>query len=165
MMPETFSSGILSTISSTVTVAWQQPGRVDRERLAPATYAQERRTGTARIIDCELRESVESNQLRLMDERGIDMTVFSPRASFMAHHVGDVATSSAWAALCNELCFRVSRLYPERFVPAAMLPQSPGVDPATCVPELTRCVEEYGAVALNLNPDPSGGHWTAPPLT
>src|SRR6478735_5160544 len=204
MMPETFSSGILSTISSTVTVAWQQPGRVDRERLAPATYAQERRTGTAMIIDChghyttappaleawrnqqiaglqdpsaaprradlrisddELRESVESNQLLLMDERGIDMTVFSPRASFMAHHVGDVATSSAWAALCNELCFRVSRLYPERFVPAAMLPQSPGVDPATCVPELTRCVEDYGAVALNLNPDPSGGHWTAPPLT
>jgi 4-oxalmesaconate hydratase len=46
-----------------------------------------------------------------------------------------------------------------------MLPQSPGVDPATCIPELTRCVEEYGAVALNLNPDPSGGHWTAPPLT
>jgi 4-oxalmesaconate hydratase len=46
-----------------------------------------------------------------------------------------------------------------------MLPQSPGVDPATSIPELTRCVEEYGAVALNLNPDPSGGHWTAPPLT
>lgn len=118
-----------------------------------------------RISDDELRESVEANQLRLMDERGIDMTVFSPRASFMAHHVGDFSTSSAWAALCNELCFRVSRLYPERFVPAAMLPQSPGADPATCIPELTRCVEEYGAVALNLNPDPSGGHWTSPPLT
>ncbi|MBD2834902.1 amidohydrolase family protein [Streptomyces pratensis] len=87
------------------------------------------RRADLRISDDELRESVESNQLRLMDERGIDMTVFSPRASFMAHHVGDVAASSAWAALCNELCFRVSRLYPERFVPAAMLPQSPGVDP------------------------------------
>lgn len=115
------------------------------------------RKADLKISDDELRESVESNQLRLMDERGIDMTVFSPRASFMAHHVGDFSTSAAWAALCNELCFRVSRLYPERFVPAAMLPQSPGVDPATCIPELTRCVEEYGAVALNLNPDPSGG--------
>lgn len=118
-----------------------------------------------RIGDDELRESIEPNQLRLMDERGIDMTVFSPRASFMAHHIGDFETSAAWAAICNELCFRVSQLYPERFVPAAMLPQSPGVDPATCVPELTRCVEELGAVAVNLNPDPSGGHWTAPPLT
>lgn len=118
-----------------------------------------------RITDAQLRESIEGNQLRLMDERGIDLTIFSPRASFMAHHVGGFETSAEWAAICNELCFRVSELYPERFVPAAMLPQSPGVDPATCIPELTRCVEEYGAVALNLNPDPSGGHWTAPPLT
>ncbi|MCC4318229.1 amidohydrolase family protein [Streptomyces malaysiensis] len=118
-----------------------------------------------RIGDDELRRSIEPNQLRLMDERGIDMTVFSPRASFMAHHIGDLHTSAEWAALCNELCFRVSELYPERFAPAAMLPQSPGVDPATCVPELIRCAEEYGAVAVNLNPDPSGGHWTAPPLT
>ncbi|WP_030902333.1 amidohydrolase family protein [Streptomyces sp. NRRL F-5126] len=117
------------------------------------------------ISDDELRESVEANQLRLMDERGIDMTVFSPRASFMAHHIGGFETSSQWAALCNDLCHRVSALYPDRFVPAAMLPQSPGVDPATCLPELTRCVEELGAVALNLNPDPSGGHWSAPPLT
>ncbi len=118
-----------------------------------------------RITDAQLRESIEANQLRLMDERGIDLTVFSPRASFMAHHVGGFETSAQWAAICNELCYRVSQLYPERFVPAAMLPQSPGVDPATCIPELVRCVEEYGAVALNLNPDPSGGHWTAPPLT
>ncbi|MBO3674484.1 amidohydrolase family protein [Streptomyces sp. NEAU-YJ-81] len=117
------------------------------------------------VGDDELRHSIEPNQLRLMDERGIDLTVFSPRASFMAHHIGDLRTSAEWAALCNELCFRVSALYPERFAPAAMLPQSPGVDPATCVPELVRCVEEYGAVAVNLNPDPSGGHWTAPPLT
>ena len=46
-----------------------------------------------------------------------------------------------------------------------MLPQSPGVAPETCIPELERCVREYGAVAINLNPDPSGGHWTSPPLT
>ena len=118
-----------------------------------------------RIGDDELRETIETNQLRLMDERGIDMTVFSPRASFMAHHIGGFETSAEWASICNELCHRVSQLYPERFAPAAMLPQSPGVDPATCLPELTRCVEEFGAVAVNLNPDPSGGRWTAPPLT
>ncbi|MFE2045873.1 amidohydrolase family protein [Streptomyces sp. NPDC059477] len=118
-----------------------------------------------RIDDGELRRSIEDNQLRMMDERGVDVTVFSPRASFMAHHIGDFRTSAQWAELCNDLCHRVAGLFPERFVPAAMLPQSPGVDPATCLPELTRCVEELGAVAVNLNPDPSGGHWTAPPLT
>ncbi len=117
------------------------------------------------ISDDELRESIESNQLRLMRERGLDLTIFSPRASFMAHHIGDFQISSTWAAICNELCYRVSRLFPDHFIPAAMLPQSPGVDPATCIPELVKCVEEYGNVAINLNPDPSGGHWNSPPLS
>ncbi|RII17862.1 Amidohydrolase [Streptomyces sp. YIM 130001] len=117
------------------------------------------------ISDDLVRESIETNQLRLMDERGIDVTLFSPRASFMAHHIGDFATSSAWARICNDLCRRVADLYPERFAVGAMLPQSPGVEPATVIPELERAVGDLGAVTVNLNPDPSGGHWTAPPLT
>jgi len=123
------------------------------------------RVADLKITDDELRETIESNQLARMRERGADLTVFSPRASFMAHHIGDFQISSTWAAVCNELCFRVSRLFPDHFVPAAMLPQSPGVAPATCIPELVKCVEQYGCVAINLNPDPSGGHWTSPPLT
>ncbi len=117
------------------------------------------------ISDDDIRESIEANQLRKMRERGSDITIFSPRASFMAHHIGDFQTSSTWAAICNELCFRVSRLFPDSFIPAAMLPQSPGVAPATCIPELDRCVREYGCVAINLNPDPSGGRWDSPPLS
>ena len=45
------------------------------------------------------------------------------------------------------------------------LPQSPGVPIAHSIAELERCVKELGFVGCNLNPDPSGGHWTAPPLT
>ena len=116
------------------------------------------------ISDDEIRETIEANQLKQMKLRGSDLTIFSPRASFMAHHIGDFEVSSAWAAICNELCFRVSRLFPDHFVPAAMLPQSPGVATETCVRELERSVLEYGAVAVNLNPDPSGGHWMSPPL-
>ncbi len=100
-----------------------------------------------------------------MKERGCDLTIFSPRASFMAHHIGDFAISSTWASICNELCWRVSKLFPDNFIGAAMLPQSPGVDPKTCIPELEKCIGDYGFVAINLNPDPSGGHWTSPPLT
>lgn len=120
---------------------------------------------TLRISDDDIRETIEANQLKLMDERGSDVTVFSPRASFMAHHIGDLAVSETWARICNDLCARVSELYPERFLMGAMLPQSPGTDPATSVAELTRVVEELGAVTVNLNPDPSGGNWTSPPLT
>ncbi|MBL8347683.1 MAG: amidohydrolase, partial [Rubrivivax sp.] len=123
------------------------------------------RVADLRIGDDELRETIEANQLKLMKQRGSDLTIFSPRASFMAHHIGDFEVSSTWAAICNELCFRVAKLFPDHFIPAAMLPQSPGVDPKTCIPELVKCVEQYGNVAINLNPDPSGGHWKEPPLT
>ena len=118
-----------------------------------------------RISDDELRDSIAGNQLGKMTERGIDLTIFSPRASFMAHHVGNFDTSATWAAINNDLCYRVSQLFPDNFIGAAMLPQSPGADPASCIPEIERCVKQYGFVAINLNPDPSGGHWTSPPLT
>ena len=116
------------------------------------------------ISDDEIRESVRG-QLRLMDERGVDLTIFSPRASAMAHHIGDEPVSAAWARACNDLVHRVVGLCPERFAGVCQLPQSPGVPIAHSVAELRRCVEELGFVGCNLNPDPSGGHWTAPPLT
>lgn len=118
-----------------------------------------------KISDDELRESIEVNQLAKMKERGIDLTIFSPRASFMAHHIGDFNTSATWAAICNELCYRISQLFPGQFIGAAMLPQSPGVDPRSSIPELEKCIKEYGFVGINLNPDPSGGHWREPPLS
>ena len=118
-----------------------------------------------KISDDEIRESIESNQLARMRERGIDVTIFSPQASAMAHHIGDFNTSATWAALCNELCYRVTQLFPNNFVGAAMLPQSPGVDINTCVPEMRKCISEYGFVGINLNPDPSGGYWRDPPLS
>ena len=74
------------------------------------------RVSDLKISDDELRETIESNQLRLMKERGSDLTIFSPRASFMAHHIGDFEVSSTWAAICNELCFRVSQLFPDHFI-------------------------------------------------
>ena len=117
------------------------------------------------ISDDEIRESVEGSQLRLMAERGIDRTLFSPRASAMGHHFGDEAVSAAWAEVSNDLIARVVALYPARFIGVGQLPQSPGVPIARSVAELRRCVQELGFVGCNLNPDPSGGHWSSPPLT
>jgi 4-oxalmesaconate hydratase len=117
------------------------------------------------ISDDEIRESLENAQLKLQRERGSDLTVFSPRASAMAHHIGDEATSLQWSQVCNDLIARVVSLYPANFVGVCQLPQSPGVPAAHSVAELERCVSELGFIGCNLNPDPSGGHWTAPPLT
>ncbi len=117
------------------------------------------------ISDDEIRETIEANQLRLLKERGADMTIFSPRASTMAHHIGDEAVSQEWTRRCNDLIKRVVDLYPETFIGVAQLPQSPGVSIANSIAELERCVLELGFVGCNLNPDPSGGHWTSAPLT
>jgi 4-oxalmesaconate hydratase len=117
------------------------------------------------ISDDEIRASLEGAQLRLQRERGTDLTLFSPRASGMGHHIGDASTSLEWSQVCNELIHRGCTLYPRNFIGVCQLPQSPGVNPANCVGELERCVREFGFVGCNLNPDPSGGHWTAPPLT
>jgi 4-oxalmesaconate hydratase len=137
----------------------------NRQIAGIADPAHAPRVAELQITDDELRASIADNQLARMIERGTDLTIFSPRASFMAHHIGDFQISATWAAICNELIHRVTRLFPDHFAGAAMLPQSPGVDPATCIPELERCVTEYGFVAVNLNLDPSGGRWTSPPLT
>ena len=117
------------------------------------------------ISDDDLRASVEANQLRLLRERGADMTIFSPRASVMGHHIGDAAVSQAWTRACNDLIARVVKLYPETFIGVCQLPQSPGVAIADSIAELERCVLEHGFVGCNLNPDPGGGHFTSPPLT
>lgn len=117
------------------------------------------------ISDDEIRESIETNQLKLIRERGADMTIFSPRASAMAHHVGSEAVSREWTEACNNLVKRVVDLYPETFIGVCQLPQSPGMPIANSIAELERCVNELGFVGCNLNPDPSGGHWTSPPLT
>lgn len=117
------------------------------------------------ISDDEIRETIESSQLKLMDERGIDLTVFSPRASAMGHHLGDPAVSLEWARRNNDLVHRVTTLYPDRFIGVCQLPQSPGSPIEESIGELRRCVEELGMVGCNLNPDPSGGHWTSPALT
>jgi len=119
----------------------------------------------ARISDDEIRETIEANQLRLQKERGADLTIFSPRASAMGHHVGDEALSSAWTRANNDLIRRVVDLYPKSFVGVCQLPQSPGVPIAHSIHELERSVRELGFVGCNLNPDPSGGHWNSPPLT
>ncbi|KRB78771.1 MULTISPECIES: amidohydrolase family protein [unclassified Sphingomonas] len=135
-----------------------------REAQTAAFKAGEANPPYPAISDDEIRETIEANQLRLIRERGADMTIFSPRASAMAPHVGDAAVAKEWAIRCNDLIARVVGLYPESFAGVCMLPQSPASDMTSSIAELERCVAA-GFVGCNLNPDPGGGHFASPPLT
>ena len=91
-----------------------------------------------KMSDDEIRESIEQNQLKFQRERGTSVTLFSPRASGMSHHIGDASVSAAWTRLSNDLIWRITQLYPDNFVGVCQLPQSPGVEPKNCIAELVR---------------------------
>ena len=136
----------------------------DRQLAGLADPARKPATTDLGISDEVLIKSV-APQLKLQAERGSTLTVLSPRAAGMAHHVGTEAVSRQWAAVSNDLIHRLCTLLPDNFAGVAQLPQFPGVSPKNCISELERVVNELGFVGINLNPDPSGGYWTGPPLT
>ncbi|APT58510.1 4-oxalomesaconate hydratase [Roseomonas gilardii] len=117
------------------------------------------------LSDDQIREAIEGGQLRLQQERGSDLTLFSPIAGLMSHHLGNERTSLEWAEISNNNVKRVTELFPQNFAPVCQLPQSPGAPPANSIPELRRCVEEMDFVGCNINPDPTGGYWTGKPFT
>src|SRR4051812_4650441 len=95
-----------------------------------------------RISDDAIRESVEANQLRLLRERGADLTIFSPKASAMAHHVDDAAVARAWARASNDLIARVVELFPDHFAGVCQLPQWPDSPLDVAISEVQRCVDD-----------------------
>jgi 4-oxalmesaconate hydratase len=79
------------------------------------------------ITDDEIRETLETGQLRLQREHGTDLVLFSPGAGRMAHHIGDATTSLHWSQHCSDLIHRACSLLPDNFAGVCQLPQSPGV--------------------------------------
>ena len=124
----------------------------------------ESRPGRMDVGDDEIRQSIKDNQLKMQKARGTDVTIFSPRASWMGHHIGNASTSRVWSEHSNDLVWRVCQLFPRNFVPVCQLPQSPESPIQSSVTELRRCVEKMGFIGCNLNPDPSGGYWRDAPL-
>src|SRR4029077_3075621 len=59
------------------------------------------------ISDDQVRELLEPAQLKFQRERGTDLTIFSPRASGMGHHIGDARLSAEWTRICNDMIHRV----------------------------------------------------------
>jgi len=136
----------------------------DKQLAGLADPARRPKSTDLGISDEAIVKSVQP-QLRFQKERGTDITIFSPRAAGMAHHIGNAATNAEWSTLCNNMIHRVCSLLPQSFVGVGQLPQVPGVSPENCISELERMVNELGFVGVNLNPDPTGGMWTDPPLT
>lgn len=132
------------------------PPQLDAFRGRQITDINKPRKRVMKISDDEISQSLQAN-IQAMDERGIDLVLFSPRASGMGHDFGDALTSRYWTEVNNDLIRRVCALFPRRFAPVCQLPQSPLAEPAQWLSELERCVTEMGFIGCNINPDISGG--------
>ena len=126
------------------------------EQIAAHAEGKARRRRVPRSAMTRSATASSNGQLKLQQERGTDLTIFSPRAAGMGHHLGDAATSEAWASACNELIHRVCTLFPRNFVGVCMLPQSAGVSPRNCIAELERCVRAVRLRRLQPEPRPVG---------
>ena len=88
--------------------------------------------GALVIADDDIRETIGNAQLKKQRERGADVTLFSPIAGQMGHHLGTPAQSIAWSRVANDLIGRVCGLFPENFVGVCQLPPA---TTAACVPK------------------------------
>ena len=132
------------------------PPQLDAFRGRQITDINKPRKRPVKITDDEIEQSLQAN-FAAMDERNIDLVLFSPRASGMGHDFGDALTSKYWTEVNNDLIARVCSMHPRRFAPVCQLPQSPLSPPEDWLPELARCVTDRGFVGCNINPDISGG--------
>ena len=84
--------------------------------------------GNPGISDDQLKDTLQVH-LDAMAVRGVDKAIFSPRAAFMGHEFGSEIISRNWTEVNNDLIARAAAMYPDQFVPACQLPQSPGREP------------------------------------
>lgn len=107
----------------------------------------------------EFRAAAEGH-VRYIDERSIDFQVLGPRP-FMQMGWIESHLILPWTQYINDLIHQQCEWHPTRFLGAAALPQLwDAPDTQHCLPELDRCIREYGFVAAYVSPDPSGRRTT-----
>jgi len=103
------------------------------------------------------------HHVRYMDERNIDVQLLGPQPFLMFGWMPDHLLP-AWTRYINDAIAQQVRFFPTRFLGACQLPQRAHEDSiAHCLPELERCVSEYGFVGVYVSPDPTG-HRDSPGL-
>ena len=115
--------------------------------------------GELRLPD-EAVAAARQRHVRVLDERGIDVQLLSPRPAAMMHWERPFIVQ-AWTRVTNNLIAQMCRLEPTRFAGIGQLPQNASLSTENCLGELDRCITELGFVGVLVNPDP-GADSSAP---
>lgn len=119
--------------------------------------------GSPNVTDEQLAVSAARN-VALMDQVGTDVQLLSPRPYQLMTSARPARIVHWWVAANNDLIARTVALYPARFAVVPALPVVAGQPVSAAFEELDRAVSELGAVGVLVNPDPSEGAGTSPPL-
>lgn len=111
----------------------------------------------------DLIKAVEKN-IATMDQVGTDMQILSPRPFSLMHSHSRFEDVNTWVRLQNDIIHDNVKKYPTRFRGMAGLPQLNGKPVEIVFDELDRCIGDLGFVGVLVNPDPSEGLGTSPPL-
>jgi OH-DDVA meta-cleavage compound hydrolase len=101
--------------------------------------------------------------LPYMDLLGHDMHLISPRPYQAMSSERPVKIVQWFTEETNELIYRHTQLFPDRFVGIAGLPQVAGENLDLSIKELERCVKQLGFRGCLINPDPYENSGTEPP--
>lgn len=118
--------------------------------------------GDPNISDDQLAAAAGRN-VALMDQVGTDVQLISPRPYQLMTSATPARIVQWWAAANNDLIARTVAMHPDRFGGVGALPVTPGRPVQAAFDELDRIVA-MGFVGLALNPDPSEGAGSTPPL-
>ncbi len=126
--------------------------------------------GGVHVTDDQLRDVVinspgnrHSAHMPYIDKLGTDMQAISPRPYQLMHSEKPAKIVQWFAEENNNLIYRQTKIFPDRFFGIAGLPQPAGEPVTMAIKELERCVKELGFKGCLLNPDPYENTGTQPP--
>jgi OH-DDVA meta-cleavage compound hydrolase len=104
-----------------------------------------------------------AGHLELLEKHGTNFQLISPRPFQMMHSEKPGKLVHWFHEENHNLIHRQTQLYPKLFAGVAMLPQVAGAPITDALPELERCVKEFGFVGCLVNSDPYENSGTEAP--
>lgn len=127
--------------------------------------------GKVNVTDDEIRAAANKKEigphghLDMLKHVGTDMQLLSPRPFQLMQSEKPGKLVHWFTEECNNIIYRQTKLFPDKFVGVCGLPQVAGDPVQNAIPELERCVNELEFAGCLLNPDPYENSGTeAPPL-
>ncbi len=125
--------------------------------------------GRVKVSDDQIRAAVEKepfgpySHLDYITKLGTTMQAISPRPFQLMHSEKPAKIVQWFQEEVNNIIYRETQMYPDRFFGVCGLPQPAGEPLDMAIRELERCVKEMGFKGCLLNPDPYEKSGTQPP--